>query len=574
MPWRSPTWPAGFFPLFFILLVLGWFGAPCAAFTPHEQLLNLLHDIAATPPPADPDPTCTAPTLPPPVCTGSAFNGEKLPSPRRVYSMFLLGFEVDTLEILFHEQAAYVDLFCVVESTRAHFNQSTKPLVWERLKWTERFAFVAPKVVHVVFDDGEVGRFGDTSDLFRQESRQAEHGARECSKAISEKFGYRPDDVLISASADEILADRTLSQLQWCHLPHPVVGSAIWMPAGGDLQRAVAVDHHPIGMLHAHILPTIYKLSVLRWFGQCSDPACYPGLRLFKPLGIGGYVTGGVHLSWAPFLPHVYLKELTATSYHGGQHGSSFWLRAIHEAVDTNSVDQLQLAIPDNVFPGKLIKLAGLAKLEKEIVHTPWFLKCNPNRFPYWFRKPDPRNTEMRELLQRPDVRALTGQGPSTPSPKLLLDLFSGHASESARRRGPILESLESPRAQRAVRPQRTRFAAEARLIPYRPVPGHPGIWRYRASRRGVTRVTAFADPSSPWTWNTPVILNPQDSVFALDQRALVEIAAAVVAFLTVLAAVGCGILYRVLLIGHHSRGGGVSPTSRGRPTTPPAFKR
>ena len=27
--------------------------------------------------------------------------------------------------------------------------------------------------------------------------------------------------------------------------------------------------------------------------------------------------------------------------------------------------------------------------------YIPWWLACNPQRFPYWFGQPDPRNQEL-----------------------------------------------------------------------------------------------------------------------------------------------------------------------------------
>jgi len=374
---------------------------PSAAFTPHERLLHALHAVAAADPLAPINDTCAPPLLPEqPVCTGGqAFTGKRHPSPRRLYSMLLLGFEVDTLEILLREQVGLVDMFCLVESTRAHFNQSAKPLMWERLKWSDRFAFAAPKVLHVVSDDGAMGR---TDDVWFTEMTQGSHGAKECATAIQERFGYRPDDLLISASPDEILGAPTLQRLRWCSLLFPVLGSAVWMPAGGDLTRAVRVDHHPSLMPHAHGLPTIFKLHTLRWFGRCSSTKlCFDGTRLFKTPTPRLYIVGGVHLTWAPFLPHVYLKELTGTSYNGGSRGQSFWLQQIHRAAALDRLDQLQLAIPDRVFLHRLAPLARLPFAELEIVYTPWFLQCNPNRFPYWFRKPDPRNALLLTTLQQ-----------------------------------------------------------------------------------------------------------------------------------------------------------------------------
>ena len=33
-------------------------------------------------------------------------------------------------------------------------------------------------------------------------------------------------------------------------------------------------------------------------------------------------------------------------------------------------------------------------------MYVPWFLACNPERFPYWFGKPEPRNEVLRRVLQ------------------------------------------------------------------------------------------------------------------------------------------------------------------------------
>jgi len=67
--------------------------------------------------------------------------------------MMLFGFEVDTLEISLKEQLDLVDRLFLVEATVTHKGHP-KPLMWERLKFTQRFEFVNfSKVEHVVADD-------------------------------------------------------------------------------------------------------------------------------------------------------------------------------------------------------------------------------------------------------------------------------------------------------------------------------------------------------------------------------------------------------------------------------------
>ena len=34
-------------------------------------------------------------------------------------------------------------------------------------------------------------------------------------------------------------------------------------------------------------------------------------------------------------------------------------------------------------------------------MYVPWFLACNPDRFPYWFGRREPRNKLLHEVLQK-----------------------------------------------------------------------------------------------------------------------------------------------------------------------------
>ena len=68
-----------------------------------------------------------------------------------------MAFEVDTLEILLKEEQDIVDKIFIVEATKTHHPQVDKPLVWDRVKTTDRFRFVnESKIVHVVVDDVDV----------------------------------------------------------------------------------------------------------------------------------------------------------------------------------------------------------------------------------------------------------------------------------------------------------------------------------------------------------------------------------------------------------------------------------
>ena len=36
--------------------------------------------------------------------------------------------------------------------------------------------------------------------------------------------------------------------------------------------------------------------------------------------------------------------------------------------------------------------------------YLPWWLECNPDRFPYWWGRPDPRHQDLLAALQHPQL--------------------------------------------------------------------------------------------------------------------------------------------------------------------------
>jgi hypothetical protein len=319
-----------------------------------------------------------------------------MPRRRRVYSMFILGFDVDMLEIHLWEVIQSVDLVCLLESTRAHFNQSTKPLVWELLKFTDRFAFARSKVIHIIQDDRGYRRRGQQWTI---ESSQLTDGAAACIASMQQRYVMREDDVLLSGNTDEILGEPALWQLQWCELRHNVTTGAIYMPAGGDLGRGARADHHPSAHSGVLCAPTIFRMGSLQGTGLCTPRPghqCFSGHRLLASFQRDWYVPGGAHITWVPSLVHVYLKELTATEYNGGNNENRKWLNRLRDSAVANDLDRFQLSIPDDL---RFAWLPISSLTPPEAVHVPWLLRCNPDRYPYLFRRPDPRNAALRDFI-------------------------------------------------------------------------------------------------------------------------------------------------------------------------------
>ena len=46
-------------------------------------------------------------------------------------------------------------------------------------------------------------------------------------------------------------------------------------------------------------------------------------------------------------------------------------------------------------------RLDPVESVEDMEMYVPWFLACNPDRFPYWFGRREPRNKLLHEVLQK-----------------------------------------------------------------------------------------------------------------------------------------------------------------------------
>ena len=96
------------------------------------------------------------------------------------------------------------------------FLQERKPLIWERLRSTERFNFVnASKIVHVVMDE-VINLERVKSDQWYHELTQTDTGINRIKLWSSLSGHLEEDDLLISADVDEVMSASALQTLKWC----------------------------------------------------------------------------------------------------------------------------------------------------------------------------------------------------------------------------------------------------------------------------------------------------------------------------------------------------------------------
>ncbi len=365
------------------------------------------------PPPAPHNATCAAPPVSVPLagaggdlkfCSGRG-TGLKSPArktPRKIGHMVMFGFEPDTLEVLLREEMDVVDYIFIVEAQRTHQKEVAKPLMWEALKHSERFAsFVDPaKVVHIVVDEAASAEALKNQKTFKMEKLQTRLGVERIRQWVKNTQGLGPDDVFISGDADEVLSRESLNLLRWCDFQEQVIAGSLWMPMGA-LNRAFRTDWPVMGLPRTFAMPTIYEWRVV--YAGIED-----GARHFtRQTGAQGrtwkyYLLGGLHMTGISFLPHALIKELTASSYKGRQEHLDQLAGGEVRDLDKAQIELYNLGGQFKHWKARTVALDRVQARERAAVgYVPWFLRCNPARFPYWFGNPDPRNKLLLQALHR-----------------------------------------------------------------------------------------------------------------------------------------------------------------------------
>ena len=96
------------------------------------------------------------------------------------------------------------------------------------------------------------------------------------------------------------------------------------------------------------------------------------------------------------FLPNALLRGITATSYKRTK--ISGFYNQNHELAELDQVQDRILAL-ENV-PEWLKRIDPAISISDVSTELPWWLTFNPNRFLYWFGKPDPSNKWLLKAMQ------------------------------------------------------------------------------------------------------------------------------------------------------------------------------
>jgi len=282
-----------------------------------------------------------------------------------------------------------------VEATKTHKGEP-KPLMWERLKYEERFKFVnQSKVIHIIVDD-IIDSDKAKDDMWYVEKLQTQLGISQISSWNEKSGNLDADDLFISADVDEVMSRSALFKLKWCQTSSNIISGSLWMPLG-NFNRALRSDFPVVGKPHSYGLPTIYK-----WEDVASGHYDGSRLQVYFPQVAKGprdkHVSGGLHMTSSAYLPAFMLKELTATETRGYVN-LQFLERLTAEDLEEEQEDLYNLA-NKKFWLNSTDPIETVTDIDKYI---PWFLECNQERFPYWYGRMDPRNGDFLKAMKHPD---------------------------------------------------------------------------------------------------------------------------------------------------------------------------
>ena len=99
------------------------------------------------------------------------------------------------------------------------------------------------------------------------------------------------------------------------------------------------------------------------------------------------------------FLPSAILKELTATedNFYSGFINTAYLLSMNISDLDREQ-ENLYNMVDKQCWLAQCDNMDEVLDVEKFV---PWFLSCNPSRYPYWFGQADSRNEDLLKLMQK-----------------------------------------------------------------------------------------------------------------------------------------------------------------------------
>lgn len=293
---------------------------------------------------------------------------------RKVAFLIQFGFDVDMLEVFLWEVYDVVDKFFITESIVSHSNkQIRKPLMWDSIKSQPRFARFKDKIVHFIVDDSDV--LNPKGDIWVSERRQEWVRWKEFLKWNDYHHEFEETDIVGFGDTDEIVSRDVILTLKKC------TGTITTLDVAsiflfGDNKTVFPTDWPVRPYSYSYGDPTFYTIKSAKEYEIARRDT--PSRR--KGQG-DRHIFGGAHISPYFYLPFIINKFVVATEYT---------VAKIPDG-DIDTLDEYFIQYITHDIAHRIRNANDVWDNLKEIHFIPWFIKCNPDRFPRFYGKKDPR---------------------------------------------------------------------------------------------------------------------------------------------------------------------------------------
>ena len=308
----------------------------------------------------------------------TAFSGLLRKTPSKIGIFIQLGFDIDTLEIHLFEVYDIVDFIFIIESTNTHYKGQKKPLLWQILSSTSRFKRFTNKVVGFVIDD---------ADSLHNEGIWGLEGKQEQMRwdkfIVWNKYHkvFNGDDMLVFGDADEVPSRKNIRLLKHC------------VPNRTPIDIGIAFTMSHVDWL----FKTDWPVSNSYPFAL-GDPSAFSlndALKVKTPNRMRGrsrnFILGGIHLTDYMYLPFRWLKKNSCTECEQVNKENLVQWNEWVKNKDVASMEQWA----HNEESGWNNRITNFNTItdekQKQVRVIPWFLECNPKRFPAWWWLSDTR---------------------------------------------------------------------------------------------------------------------------------------------------------------------------------------
>ncbi|CEM36263.1 unnamed protein product [Vitrella brassicaformis CCMP3155] len=382
-------------------------------------------------------------------------SGKRLDRPRKMVDMFYFGFDLDTAEVRFNELRHAVDWFVVGESRMTSTGRSKPLLMTRALQDPEWFGDLRDRIISIELPESVMRRKYENSKACQEDGQdcwEPQMWARneivkrflQLNEEMDHKYVSLPEDLVFMSDPDEIPAGEVMKLVKHCELTKPLQDAALVLISWAGNFNIVFTKMMDMRPLISRLPHASAPRGMLVPFEMVRSRRMYFYRRQVQPKLYGGW-----HITDYNFIPFLFVKY----SSYGDSRGRILRSEScMADALFGDPPDELPSDLQANLNKPlsdtglrdlEALRLANLAtarspswkppralfnemaarlvwaqrrlytegysrqflnkgryerkhelgekydKLKRR--ELPWFVKCNPHRFPVLFGNADPR---------------------------------------------------------------------------------------------------------------------------------------------------------------------------------------